>query len=142
VKERITRGRRLTSDEAAKYRTIRQQIEHEKVEIARRLQSEAPGPGSWADLHELRSMVDSLRAERERRGLSRETVAQRAGIKSQQIEHLEEHRDLNPPLSTLTRYAAAVGRHLMMGLAAGEPLPAGPAITPAPMSTPTQAAHS
>jgi transcriptional regulator with XRE-family HTH domain len=75
-------------------------------------------------MNELRSIVDSLRAERERRGMSREEVASRAGLDVRSLEDLEEHRDLNPQLSTLTRFAAAVGRHLMLGLAAGQaPLP-------------------
>jgi ribosome-binding protein aMBF1 (putative translation factor) len=131
----ITRGRRLTPEEVAKYREMREQVEREKDDIARRLKNEAPGPGTWADLHELRSLVQSLRAERERRGLSREEVGSRSGIELRLIEELEEHRELNPQISTLTRFAAAVGRHLMMGLAAGEPIRVDPPIVPLPTST-------
>jgi ribosome-binding protein aMBF1 (putative translation factor) len=130
--DRISRGRRLTPDEAAKYRAIRDQMEREKGEIAHRLQHESPGPGSWADLHELRSLVAALRQERDRRGLSREDVAARAGLEPHEIEDLEENRSINPTVSTLTRFAAAVGRHLMMGLAAGQPAQHGPQIAPLP----------
>jgi DNA-binding XRE family transcriptional regulator len=142
MSERISRGRRLTPEEAANYRAIREQVEREKAETARRLQIEAPGPGSWADLHELRSLIQSLRAERERRGWSRDEVARRAGLELRQIEALEENRDLNPPLATLTRMAAAVGRHLMMGLAAGEPARLEMPIAPSPASVPTQEART
>lgn len=115
----ISRGRRLTPEEAARFRQLREQAEAEKPEIARRLETEPAGPATWADYHELRSLVESLRVERERRGLSREEVARRAMLDIDQIAAIEEHRDLNPSLSTLSRFATAVGRHLMLGLAAG-----------------------
>jgi DNA-binding XRE family transcriptional regulator len=123
-------GRRLTPEEAARFRQMREQAQAEKAEIGRQLQTEQPGPGTWADFHELRSLVDSLRAEREKRGLTREEVARRAMLDARQIAELEEHRDLNPSLSTLTRYATAVGRHLMLGLSAGTPIRADLPITP------------
>lgn len=132
----ISRGRRLTPAEAAKYRAIREHVEREKAETVQRLQSEAPGPSSWADWHELRSLIQALRVERERRGLSRDEVAARAGVELRQIEELEENREVNPPLATLTRFAAAIGRHLMLGLAAGEPIRLDPPLLPLPNSTP------
>src|SRR5260221_4957328 len=106
----VSRVRRLTPEEAARFRQIREQAQAEKAEMARRLQPEQPVPGTWADFHELRSLVDSLRAEREKRGLTREEVARRAMLDVRQIAELEEYRDLNPSLSTLTRFATAAGR--------------------------------
>lgn len=118
---RITRDRRLTPEEAERFRAIRQQIELEKPQIAERLRSGAIGPKSWDDLYELRALIESLRTERERRGLSREAVASLANLESRQIEELEEHRELNPPISVLSRYAAAVGHHLLLELSTAEP---------------------
>ncbi len=106
----------MTPAEAERFRAIRQQVEIEKPEIAERLRSTPAGPKSWDDLYELRAVIELLKAERERRGLSREAVAQEAEIDVRQIEELEEHRQLNPPISILSRYAAAVGRHLMLEL--------------------------
>ncbi len=117
----INRGRRLTADEAAAVRKLRQQVELERSEISRRLHEEPPGPGSWSELHELRSFVQLLKSERERRGMTRDDVALRAGLPPEQIAAIEEMKDLNPTLGALSRMASAVGRHLMLGLSAGEP---------------------
>ena len=84
--------------------------------IAERLRSDVAGPKCWEDLYELRALIESLRAEREHRGLSREEVASLAKLDARQIEELEEHRELNPSISVLSRFAAAVGRHLMFEL--------------------------
>ncbi len=111
-----SRGRRLTPEEAARYRAVREQIEREKPEIFERLRSEASGPKSWEEIVELRALVNSLRAAREERGLSREEAARIASLETRQIEELEEHRELNPQVSTLSRYAIAVGQHLMLAL--------------------------
>jgi ribosome-binding protein aMBF1 (putative translation factor) len=136
----MSRGRRLTPEEAARFRQMREQAQAEKAEIVQRLQTEQPGPATWADFHELRSLIDSLRAEREKRGLSREEVARRAMLDVRQIAELEEHRELNPSLSTLTRFATAVGRHLMLGLAAGTPIHADLPI--APSQAPSESVNS
>ena len=118
---RIIRDRRLTPAEAERFRTIRQQIELEKPEIAERLRSGAAGPKCWDDLYELRALIASLRTERERRGLSREEVAALAKLDARQIEELEEHRELNPPISMLSRFATALGHHLLLELLTAEP---------------------
>jgi len=89
----MSRGRRLTPEEAARFRQMREQAQAEKAEIVRRLQTEQPGPATWSDFHELRSLVDSLRAEREKRGLTREVVARRAMLDVSLIVELEEHRN-------------------------------------------------
>lgn len=47
-------------------------------------------------------------------------VASTAGLDPRQIAELEEHRELNPPVSVLSRYAAAVGHHLQFGLSPPE----------------------
>jgi ribosome-binding protein aMBF1 (putative translation factor) len=118
--QHIVRDRRLTPAEAERFRVIRQQVELEKPEIAERLHSDAIGPKCWDDLYELRALVESLRTERERRGLTREEVAANAKLDARQIAELEEHRELNPPVAVLSRFAAAVGRHLLLELSTSE----------------------
>ncbi len=132
----------MTPEEAATYRKVREQIQAEKADLVKRYQVESPGPGCWSDIHELRSLVQLLRGERERRGFSRAEVAKRAGLEAQQIEDLEEHRELNPAVSILSRFAAAVGRHLMLGISAGEPIAVSIAGAIDRTLIPSDAAHS
>ena len=54
-----------------------------------------------------RLFIDKLAAERLRRGLSQEEVAQRMGTSQGSVAKLEAHRH-DPRLSTLVRYAAAL----------------------------------
>jgi ribosome-binding protein aMBF1 (putative translation factor) len=124
--QNIVRDRRLTPAEVERFRAIRQQVDLEKPEIAERLRSGAGGPKCWDDLYELRALIESLRHERERRGLSREEVAAHAELEERQIAELEEHHELNPSISVLSRFAAAVGRHLLLELSTSESAEGGP----------------
>jgi transcriptional regulator with XRE-family HTH domain len=58
----------------------------------------------------------SLREERERQGLSLGDVAKRSGIDKAALSRLEGGQHLNPTWNTLTRYAAALGKALTLGL--------------------------
>jgi ribosome-binding protein aMBF1 (putative translation factor) len=118
----VTRDRKLTPEEAERYRRIRAQVEAEKPELIRHLQSNPGGPASWEELREYQAIVRSLQAAREARGLSREQAAQLARLSAEQIAAIEELRELNPPVGLLSSYATALGQHLMMALA--EPLAA------------------
>lgn len=117
---RMTRDRFLTPEEGERLRAVREAVEREKPEIVARLKNQLAGPGSFADLDELRTLVRSLRAGREAAGLSREQLADRAQLDAALVADLEEQRDINPPLSVLSRYAAALGQRLHMGLVLAE----------------------
>ena len=52
-----------------------------------------------------------LRAERERAGLTQEEVARRMGTRKSAISRIENHAE-NINLSTLHRYAAAIGKRI------------------------------
>lgn len=118
--KRIIRDRFLTPEEGDRLRAVREAIEAEKPRILEHLRGGLPGPGSFADLEELRVLVRSLRAAREAVGLSREELAARAQLDLALVVDLEEQRDINPSLSALSRYAAAVGQRLHMGLVLAE----------------------
>ena len=57
---------------------------------------------------ELLTLVDQLRHERERKGLSLTDVADRSGLTRAMVSKLENGRDPNPTLDTLARYALAL----------------------------------
>jgi len=106
----ITRNRKLTPEEAAKYRKIREEIESEKPEIiakAQRARSEARRRQLTAIMHE-------LKAAREAKGLSLADIHDRTGIDRSAISKLENVTNENPTIDTLLRYAEVVGKRLQI----------------------------
>jgi hypothetical protein len=115
--QRLIRDRHLTTEEADRYRRMREEAERDKANILAELHSSPAGFRSWEELAEYRALVKSLRAAREANGLSREQVAKSAGLEAHWIADLEECRELNAPVWALSSYAAAVGQQLVLALA-------------------------
>ncbi len=65
---------------------------------------------------QVRLTVDALRAERERLGLSLADVESRSGLKRSALSRLENDPTANPTLSTLQRYASAIGMRVVAEL--------------------------
>jgi DNA-binding XRE family transcriptional regulator len=59
-----------------------------------------------------RDLIVALRAERERQGLSLADLAERTGFDRAAIHKLEIGANANPTLTTLARYAAALGARI------------------------------
>lgn len=78
----------------------------------------ASGEGANFDLHgeyrELRPFVDEIKRAREAAGLTLAEVSRRCGIDQPALSRLENGHNKNPTLDTLWRYAAAVGRRLVL----------------------------
>ena len=75
--KQVTRDRKLTPEEAAKYRKIREEVELEKPEIIAKAQQAR----SEARRQQLVAIMQELKAAREARGLSRPTsMRERAWI--------------------------------------------------------------
>ncbi|MGD0460879.1 MAG: helix-turn-helix transcriptional regulator [Tepidisphaeraceae bacterium] len=64
----------------------------------------------------LRAVVDSLKIQRQRRGLSLAGVARLTGIAKPNLSRLENNTHSMPTLDTLERYARAVGMTLRLEL--------------------------
>ncbi len=62
-------------------------------------------------------VIAALRAERERQGLSLADVSERTGIDRAAISRLENNEEGNPTINTLQRYAAAMGKQVIVLLA-------------------------
>jgi len=107
--ERIVRNQRLTAEEIERYRRIREQIAQELPDIQRRAQSAKPRIL-------LKSAVRTLKEERERQGLSLADVKARSGIDRSTLSKLENDEDPNVTMNTLMRYAAAVGKTVLVQL--------------------------
>ncbi len=107
---RITRHRRLTSEEAAKYRKIRQQVAEELPELIARHHQRA------ADLEQVADLAKQLKAAREERGLSLSDMTELTGMDRSSLSRLETGQRANPTAETLARSARAVGKRLVVSL--------------------------
>ena len=78
----------------------------------------ATGEGVNFDLHgeyrQLRPFLEELKEAREAAGLTLAEVSARCGIDQPALSRLENGHNANPTLDTLWRYAAAVGRRLVL----------------------------
>jgi DNA-binding XRE family transcriptional regulator len=104
--KRIIRDRRLTPEEAAKYRKVRQQVAAELPELVARHHERT------AALETLESLLPQLKAAREARGLSLADITELTGMDRSAISKLETGQRPNPTIDTLVRYAQAVGKRL------------------------------
>src|SRR5436190_1505858 len=110
------RSQRVLSDaERFRLRQLRTQLEAEKTEI----QSEARRHKAAHDkaVGRLREAMQFLRSERSRQGLSLADIQERTGIARSALSRLETDPAANPTLTTLTRYAEALGKDLQILLA-------------------------
>jgi predicted transcriptional regulator len=108
---RITRDRRLSPEEAATYRQIREQVSEELPELIRRHDERL------VSLDQLAELVHELKAAREEKGLSLSDLTRLTGMDRSALSKLETGQRLNPTIETLVRYADAVGKRLVVELA-------------------------
>ncbi len=106
--KRKTRDRYLTSEEAAKYDRIREQVAAEFSEHIK------PSVGSPA-LHEV---VLALREARTAQGLSLADVRDRTGMAKSALSRIENEVP-NLTVKTLERYAEAIGKKIVIGIEEG-----------------------
>ena len=107
---RIIRGRRLTSEEAAKYKSVREQVATELPELIGRHEDRT------VILDQMRELLKQLKAAREEKGLSLADLTERTGMDRSALSKLETGQRPNPTVETLLRYAEAVGKRLVVSL--------------------------
>lgn len=108
--KRIIRDRRLRSDEAAKYKAIRDKVAEELPDLIARHQER------MATLDQLQELLKQLKAAREGKGLSLADVTELTGMDRSALSKLETGQRPNPTVETLVRYAEAVGKRLVVSL--------------------------
>ena len=111
MSKRIIRDRRLTPEEAAKYRKIRDEIEREKPAVNAAIRAQV------AKLAELEDVFVELKKLREEQGLSLADIQEKTGIDRSQLSKLETGVRTNYTLDTILRYAEAVGKRVLFRLA-------------------------
>lgn len=109
--KRMTRDRRLTPEEAAKYKEVREQIAVELPDLIARHHQR------MASLDQLEVLLEQLRAAREAKGLSLSKLTEMTGMDRSALSKLETGQRANPTVETLVRYAEAVGKRLVVSLA-------------------------
>jgi len=108
---RIIRDRKLTPDEVAKYRRVREQVDAELPELVARHHNRAEA------MENLEALFPQLKDAREAKGLSLSDLTEITGMDRSALSKLESGQRTNPTLQTLVRYAEAVGKHLVVTLA-------------------------
>ena len=109
--KRIARNRRLTPEEAAKYKAVREQVAEELPELIARHHER------MASLDQLEKLFTQLKAAREAKGLSLADLTELTGMDRSALSKLETGHRANPTVETLVRYAEAVGKRLVVSLA-------------------------
>ena len=109
IKETV-RDRHLTEQEAAKYRKIRELVAEELPDLRARAKARL------RELREAREVFAELRKIREAQGLSLADVQRLTGIDRSALSKLERGERINFTVDTITRYAAAVGKHVLFQL--------------------------
>jgi DNA-binding Xre family transcriptional regulator len=109
--KRIIRDRRLTAEEAAKYKTVREQVAQELPDLIARHRER------MATLDQLQELLVQLKAAREAKGLSLADLTELTGMDRSALSKLETGQRANPTVDTLVRYAEAVGKRLVVSLA-------------------------
>lgn len=108
--KRITRKRRLTREDAAKYKTIREKIDAELPQLLDRHRQRMTA------LDQLHRLLMQLKAAREAKGLSLADLTELTGMDRSALSKLETGQRANPTVDTLVRYAEAVGKRLVVSL--------------------------
>ncbi|MBL8814571.1 MAG: helix-turn-helix transcriptional regulator [Planctomyces sp.] len=104
--------RKSTSEELKRHKDIRQKIESELPDIRARAKNQLTllvNEGT-----PIRQLLGALRAERQRLGLSLADINERTGIDRAALSRLENNEDANPTLTTLERYAEALGKRMIV----------------------------
>ncbi len=109
--KRTTRSRRLTPEEAAKYKAIREHVAEELPELIDRHHER------MATLDQLDELLLQLKAMRKAKGFSLADMTKLTGMDRSAISKLETGQRANPTVETLVRYAEAVGKRLVVSLA-------------------------
>ena len=108
--KRIIRDRRLSPEETAKYKAIREQVQTELPDLIARHHER------MAALDQLDGLLRQLKAAREAKGLSLSDLTELTGMDASALSKLETGQRANPTVETLVRYAEAVGKRLVVSL--------------------------
>jgi DNA-binding XRE family transcriptional regulator len=114
---RIHRPRVQTPEQEAEEKAIRQRFQQEKPSLQDLVESgDVAHVSTMGEYWELRKTFAALKALREQHGLSISDMAERTGMDRAMISRLENGQVDNPTITTIGRYAKALGKRVVVSL--------------------------
>jgi ribosome-binding protein aMBF1 (putative translation factor) len=118
---RIHRPRVQTPEQEAAERALREQFQAEKPSLQDLVErGDVTQVFTMGEYWELRKTFAALKALREHQGLSITDLAERTGMDRAMISRLENGQIDNPTVATVTRYARALGKKVVVSLVEAE----------------------
>jgi ribosome-binding protein aMBF1 (putative translation factor) len=115
--QRIHRPRIQTPEQEAAEQELRKRFQREKPSLQDLLdRGDIRQVFTMGEYWELRKTFAALRALREQEGLSISDLADRTGFDRAMISRLENGQIDNPTVATVTRYAKALGKRVVVSL--------------------------
>src|SRR5882762_6051765 len=114
--QRIFRASRKTVEERAREQALREKLQKEKPSLEDLIRTGECDPDAVMTMgmyFDVQRALQALKRERVRCGLSIGDVAGRSGLDRAVVSRLENGKQDNPTVVTLTRYAAAVGKRFL-----------------------------
>jgi len=114
---RIHRPRVQTPEQEAAEQAIRERFQQERPALQDLVdRGDIAAVFTMGEYWELRKTFAALRALREQQGLSISDMAERTGMDRAMISRLENGQVDNPTVATVTRYAKALGKRIVVSL--------------------------
>jgi ribosome-binding protein aMBF1 (putative translation factor) len=114
---RIHRPRVQTPEQEAAERELREQFQKDKPSLQDLVnRGDVAQVFTMGEYWELRKTFAALRALREQQGMSITDLAERTGMDRAMISRLENGQIDNPTIATMTRYAKALGKKVLVSL--------------------------
>lgn len=108
--KRVQKETNWTAEDRARHKAIREKFQTEKPSLEQLVASgEYNEPMALGDYLSVCQAIAALKKAREIAGLSLTDVAERSGIDRAQLSRIENGQHMNPTVSTLSRYAHALG---------------------------------
>jgi ribosome-binding protein aMBF1 (putative translation factor) len=115
--QRIHRPRTQTPEQEAAEQTLRQRFRQEKPSLQDLVDRGDTGQVlTMGEYWELCKTFAGLKALREQQGLSISNLAERTGMDRAMISRLENGQIDNPTIATVSRYAKALGKRVVVSL--------------------------
>lgn len=106
---RVQKKMNWTAEDRARHKAIREKFKNKPSLQELVASGEFNDPMPLGDYLAILEAVAALKKAREAAGLSLTEVAERSGIDRAQLSRIENGQHMNPTISTLQRYARALG---------------------------------
>lgn len=113
---RIFRASRKTAEERSREQALRDKLQKERPslkDLVRDGDCDSDAVMTMGMYFDIQKTLQALKREREQSGLSIGDVAEHSGLDRAVVSRLENGKQDNPTVTTLMRYAAAVGKRFL-----------------------------